>query len=318
MQIRNFYWYILNKPLPDVQDLNSKLGEYEFSPCSHQQEMSQGWVSALPDQDLVYEAHGAQLLMLKQEKRLLPASVVNEYLQQKIEHFEAEEGYKPGRSLRQQMKEDITISLLPKAFTKSSRIPILILPKQGWVFVLGASNKTAEDATSFLRSCLGSLPTTLVNTNDSPASMMTRWLIDPVSIPANWQLGEEVELVDAESAVVKIRNQHLLGDELDVHTSAGKLVSKLALIWRDQISILISEDLSVKRIKLMQEDDDHYDGDDKAGKFAHEFAVSCNWLVPLCQDILEAFGALDSALASSQSRSHDAIAESTTAESTSA
>lgn len=306
MQIRNFFWYILNKPLPSSEEITKTLSDYVFKPCSHQQEMSQGWVAPLEDGGLVYDAHGAQLLMLKQEKRLLPASVVNEYLQDKIEHFEAQEGYKPSRAVKQQMKEDITITLLPKAFTKSSRIPILILPKQGWVFVLGAGNKTAEDTTSFLRACLGSLPTSLINTNDSTANTMTRWLIDPVSIPANWQLGEEVELIDTEKAVVKIRNQHLLGDELDVHTSSGKLVSKLAMIWRDQISILLHEDLSIKRIKLLQEDDgDHYDGDDKAAKFAHEFAVSCNWLLPLCQDILEAFGGLDEALASSQSRSFE-------------
>lgn len=302
MQIRNFFWYVLSKPLEATAVLEGKLAEHKFKPCNHQQQMSQGWVPPIGD-ELVYEAHGAQLLVLKQEKRLLPASVVNEYLQQKIEHFEAEEGYKPGRKVRQQMKEELVQELLPKAFTKSSRIPVLILPRQGWLFVLGASAKTAEDATSFLRSSLGSLPTALVNVDISPSNQMTRWLMDPLSLPADWMLGEEVELQNEEKASVKIRNQDLLGDELTVHTNAGKLVSKLALIWREQIALVVQEDLAIKRVKLLLEEEETLaEGDDPDAKFAHEFALSCNWIVPLCESLLEAFGGLDKALSSSQER----------------
>lgn len=301
MQIRNFFWYVLNKPIGDKGSIEAKLAEHGFKPCTHQQQMSQGWVPPVGD-ELVYEAHGAQLLMLKQEKRLLPASVVNEYLQQKVEHFEAEEGYKPGRKVRQQMKEELVQELLPKAFTKSGRIPVLLFPKQGWLLVLRASAKTAEDATSFLRSSLGSLPTALVNVDISPTHQMTRWLMDPLSLPADWMLGEEVELQDEEKATVKVRNQDLLGDELTVHTNAGKLVSKLAMVWREQVALIIQEDLAIKRIKLLLEEDDLVDGDDPDAKFAHEFALSCNWVVPLCESILAAFGGLDKALSGSQER----------------
>lgn len=303
MQVRNFFWYILNKPIGDQQALQAALSQHDFNPCTHQQQMSQGWVSPIAEGELVYEAQGAQLLMLKQEKRLLPASVVNEYLQQKIEHFEAEEGYKPGRSVRQQMKEELVQELLPKAFTKSSRIPVLIFPQQGWMLVLGGSAKTADDTTAFLRSSIGSLPCSMVNVDISPSHQMTRWLMDPLSLPADWMLGEEVELVDEEKAIVKVRNQDLLGDELTVHMNAGKLVSKLALVWREQVSVIIQDDLAIKRIKLLlEEEDGMVDGDDPVAKFAHEFALSCNWLVPLCQSMLAAFGGLDKALLGSQER----------------
>ncbi len=303
MQIRNFSWYILSKPLGDKDYIADKLEEHLFKPCTHQQLLSQGWVAPVNEGEWVYEAHGAQLVMLKQEKRLLPASVVNDYLDAKVQQFEEAEGYKPGRKLRQQMKEDITQELLPKAFTKSSRIPVLIFPEQGWLLVLGASNKTAEDATAFLRSSIGSLPIALVNTDSSPSSMMTQWLIDPLSVPGDWQIGDEAELTDAESALVRVRNQDLLGEEMMVHTSAGKQVTKLALTWREQVSLIVQDDLVIKRIKLILEDDDHGPEEDtEAARFAHEFAVSCNWVVPLCHSILDAFGGLDKALDASQSR----------------
>lgn len=303
MQVKNFYWYVLNKPLGNRETLAEKLAGKPFEPCLSQQLSSQGWVSAVNSGELVYEAHGAQLLMLKQEKRLLPASVVNEYLQAKVEEFEMAEGFSPSRKIRLQMKEDLTQALLPKAFTKSSRTPVLIFPKQGWLMVLSGSSKSADDTTAFLRDTLDGLPVSLVNSDNSPSFVMTQWLQTPTTLPEDWALGEEVELQDAEGALVKARNHDLLTDELSVHLDAGKIVSKLHLIWRENVSFLLQDDLSIKRIKLLleQEEAPADDGNQDA-KFAHEFALSCNWLVPFCQSLLKAMGGLDKALAASQSR----------------
>lgn len=301
MQVRNFYWYVLNKPL--LKDMASKLEAAPFEACGLSQQSSQGWVPPVNGEGYVYEAHGAQLCMLKQEKRLLPASVVNDYLQTKVEEFEAAEGYSPSRKIRMQMKEDLTLELLPKAFTKASKIPVLIFPKQGWLMVLGGSVKTADDTTAFLRETIGALPISLVNSDVSPSHLMTRWLSHPSEMPQDWVLGEEVELKDAEDAVVRVKNQDLFSDEISGHMDAGKIVTKLALTWREQVSLLVQDDLSVKRCKMLLEDDAPYEAtESEEGKFAHEFAVSCNWVVPLCQSLLKAFGGLEKALAASQDR----------------
>lgn len=301
MQVRNFYWYVLNKPLSN--DLAEKLESSPFEACGLTQQSSQGWVAPLNGEGFVYEAHGAQLCMLKQEKRLLPASVVNDYLQTKVEEFEAAEGYSPSRKIRMQMKDDLILELLPKAFTKVSKVPVLIFPRQGWLLVLGASAKTADDTTAFMRETIGNLPISLVNSDVSPSHMMTKWLADPKQLPEDWVLGEEVELKDAEEAVVRVKNQDLFSDELAVHMDAGKIVTKMALQWREQVSILVHDDLSIKRAKLLLEDDAPFEATEtEEGRFAHEFAVSCNWVVPLCQSLLKAFGGLEKALAASQDR----------------
>lgn len=301
MQVRNFYWYVLNKPL--ANDLAEKLEGSPFEACGLTQQSSQGWVPPLNGEGFVYEAHGAQLCMLKQEKRLLPASVVNDYLQTKVEEFEAAEGYSPSRKIRMQMKDDLILELLPKAFTKVSKVPVLIFPRQGWLLVLGGSTKTADDTTAFMRETIGNLPISLVNSDVSPSHMMTKWLADPKLLPEDWVLGEEVELKDAEEAVVRVKNQDLFSDELAVHMDAGKIVTKMALQWREQVSILVHDDLSIKRAKLLLEDDAPFEATEtEEGRFAHEFAVSCNWVVPLCQSLLKAFGGLEKALAASQDR----------------
>jgi recombination associated protein RdgC len=182
-------------------------------------------------------------------------------------------------------------------------VPVLIFPKQGWLMVLGGSVKTADDTTAFMRETIGNLPVSLINSDISPSHMMTRWLSNPSELPKDWELGEEVELKDAEDAVVRVKNQDLLSEELTVHMDAGKIVTKLALIWREQVSLMVQEDLSVKRAKLSLEDDAPFEAtESEEGKFAHEFAVSCNWVVPLCQSLIKAFGGLDKALAASQDR----------------
>jgi len=302
MQIRNVFWYVLNKPLGSASDIAQQLQKHAFQPCMSTQEHSQGWVAPGPFDEFVYEAHGAMLFNLKHEKRLLPSAVVNEYLAEKVEAFELAEGYAPSRKIRQQMKEDLTLELLPKAFTKSSTVPILVFPKQGWLFVLGASAKTADDATAFLRETLGSLPITLLNTETSPAFTMTQWLQSPAELPADWALGEEAELVDEDKATVRIKNQSLYSDELHTHLDVGKRVSKLALLWRDEVSLILQDDLSIKRIKPLLENDDFDQSEGEAARFSHEFAVSCQWWVALCHALLEALGGLDKALQTSQSR----------------
>ncbi len=300
MQIRNFIWYVLNKPLPVASDIGELLAKKGFEPCQPQQQVCQGWVPPIHADEFVYEAHGAQLLMLKQEKRLLPSSVINEHLQVKVEEFEAGEGYYPSRKIRQQMKDDLTLELLPKAFTTSSKVPVLIFPRQGWLFVLSSGAKSSDDTTAFLRETLGSLPISLISSDVSPTQMMTRWLNEPGAIPQDWSLGEEVELQEPEAGKVKVSNQDLLAEELTAHLDAGKLVSNLALIWRDDISLILEEGLCVKRIKLLLEDDDAPSKDDpKEAKLAHEFAVTCNWMVPFCQSLLDALGGLNKALAAS-------------------
>ncbi len=300
MQIRNFIWYVLNKPLPMASDISDLLAKKGFEPCQPQQQSCQGWVPPLHKDEFVYEAHGAQLLTLKQERRLLPSSVINEHVQVKVEEFEASEGYAPSRKIRQQMKDDLTLELLPKAFTTSSKVPVLIFPRQGWLFVLSSGAKSSDDTTAFLRETLGSLPISLINSDVSPSQAMTRWLNKPDTLPQDWSFGEEVGLQEPEAGKVKVSNQDLLAEELTVHLDAGKLVSSLALIWREDISLILEEDLCVKRIKLLLEDDDAPSSSDpQAAKFAHEFAVTCNWIVPFCQSLLEALGGLNKALSAS-------------------
>jgi recombination associated protein RdgC len=305
MIIKNLLPYILTKPLQDLDSIEVKLAEQGFKPCNSQQLESLGWAVPAPQFDeLVYEAHGAYALALKRQQRLLPSSVVNEYLAEEIATFVEREGHKPARAQRQQLKEDLIQKLLPQAFMRTQMFPLLILPKEGLLLVLAAATKTGDLVTSQLRSALGTLPVALPQTAQPVGAVMTRWLLDPTTLPQDFALGDEVELKDPEEeSIARCRKQDLLGDEVSTHIEAGKQVTKLSLVWREQISFVLEADMTIKRIRPLLEDGDDTPHFETAGElFAHEFAVSCTWLVPFLRDVFKAFGGLNSALAASQEK----------------
>ncbi|MCP5334384.1 MAG: recombination-associated protein RdgC [Oceanospirillaceae bacterium] len=303
MIVKNILPYILTKPLEDAETIATKLAEQGFRPCNSQQLESLGWAVPAPQFDgLVYEAHATMAMALKRQQRLLPAAVVNEYLSEEISAFVEREGHKPARAQRQQLKEDLIQKLLPQAFVRTQMFPLLVLPREGLLLVLAAATKTGDLVTSQLRSALGSLPVVLPKTAQPVGPVMTRWLLEPTTIPQDFTLGDEVELKDPEEeSIARCRKQDLLGDEVATHIQAGKQVTKLCLIWREQISFVLEADMTIKRIRLLLEDADETPHFETAGElFAHEFAVSCTWLVPFLRDLFKAFGGLESALGASQ------------------
>ena len=76
--------------------------------------------------------------------------------------------------------------------------------------------------------------------------------------------------------MVRCKGQDLLGDEVQLHLESGKEVVKLALEWKEQISFVLQDDISIKRLKfsdLIMEQADDQGGDDAASKLDADFAL---------------------------------------------
>ncbi|MFH7376134.1 recombination-associated protein RdgC, partial [Pseudomonas syringae pv. tagetis] len=67
------------------------------------------------------------------EDKILPAAVVNDLLERKLEEIEEKEGRRPGGRERKRMKDDLLHELLPRAFVKSSRNDAFIDLQHGYV-----------------------------------------------------------------------------------------------------------------------------------------------------------------------------------------
>ena len=62
------------------------------------------------------------LLVAKKEEKMLPANVVKRELDERIESLEQKENRKLKKTEKQTLKDDVVMNLLPRAFTKISKL----------------------------------------------------------------------------------------------------------------------------------------------------------------------------------------------------
>ncbi len=256
MPFRNLKVYRLSKKLPLSADkLEQLLEERRFSPCSQLQMSSMGWVSPLQDVErnhsqLVYAQQRYLMICLQEQQKLLPASVVNDLLREKLDALERQGLQKPGRKQKKQLKEDLILELLPRAFAKNTVYQAYFDLEQQLLLINTASQNKAEQFCEFLRQTIGSLPIVPFKPQQTINQTLTAWL-QQKNLPAELQLGQQCELFDPaeDGGVIRCRNLDLNSEELQAHIHAGKQVSQLRLIWNDSLEFTLYDDLSFRAIK---------------------------------------------------------------------
>src|SRR3989338_7501412 len=96
--------------------LQEKLALKPLQPCSGLDKQSRGWVSCRGDDRLVHVANQQILFALGVEQKLLPATIINRFVKERIADIEAQQAYKVGRKEKKDIKESVTEELLPRAF----------------------------------------------------------------------------------------------------------------------------------------------------------------------------------------------------------
>ncbi|MCW8825399.1 MAG: recombination-associated protein RdgC [Gammaproteobacteria bacterium] len=285
-------------PLPfelDHDALDEALQSEAFHPCGKSVPFSYGWARPLGrhGEQLVHTVGSYSMICARKEERILPSAVVKEQLAEKVEAIEQGEARSVGRKERQQIKDELTLTLLPQAFTRSNNTYAYIDRKNRWLVVDSASATKAEDLVSLLRESLGGLKARLPQTEESPRVVMSRWLRGD-SIPDGFELGDEYELQDGdkEGAIVRCRRQDPLSDEIQGLLDAGKQVAKLAMSWQERIEFVVPEDLCIKRLRFtdtIKEELDDY-AEDPAMQFDSDFAFMSLELSKFIEAVIKAFG----------------------------
>ncbi|RIZ69220.1 MAG: recombination-associated protein RdgC [Methylococcales bacterium] len=277
-------------------ELEQQLESLAFRPCGPHQELTFGWTSPLgkSSQQLVHATNGFMMLCLKKEERLLPTTVVNEVVQEKILEKEQQQARKLSKKERAEIKDEIIFDLLPKAFTFSRKVYAYIDPKDGWLIVDAASAKNAEDLLSLLRKSLTSLPAIPLNTLGKPATIMTEWLLNSKA-PDDISIEDECELRSPEEqgGIIRCKRHDLALPEIKNHLDIGKEVIKLAVSWADRISFIVDENLSIKRLRfldLIQDKVMDIETNDEAAQFDVDFSIMSAELANFIPRLLELFG----------------------------
>ncbi|WIA62268.1 recombination-associated protein RdgC [Stenotrophomonas sp. BIO128-Bstrain] len=283
-------------PATDLDEVETLLPQVQLKPVGPLEMCSRGFISPFGREEkeaLSHRIGGWLWLTVGSEDKMLPAAVVNNKLAEKIEHIEASEGRKPGSRERKRIKDDLLHELMPQAFVKTGRTDVLLDSERGVAFVDTSSRRTGENVMSDLRALLGSFPALPLNAEVAPRSVLTGWIAGE-ALPAGLSLGEECEMKDpAEGgAVVKCQHQELRCDEIDRHLDAGKQVTKLALVLQDNLSFVLADDLTVRKLKFLDgalDQLDHADADGRRAELDARFALQRGELGLLFDALADAF-----------------------------
>jgi recombination associated protein RdgC len=280
--------------VPEV--LEEKLAERRFRPCGPLETATMGWAPPLGESTtaLVHVAEDCLLVCARRQERLLPSSVVAESVDERALEIEERDARRVGRKERRQLRDQVLVELLPRAFTRSRRVSAYLDLSSEWMLVDAASAKASEEVVELLRETLGSLPVRPPRPSRSPQELMTRWVTEE-DVPAGIELGDECELRDArdERSVVRCKGQDLGGEEISTHLRAGKQVVKLAVEWQERLALVLQEDISFKRLRFADEliEEAVVDGlEDEAARFDAEFVIMTSELRGLCDRVDELFG----------------------------
>ncbi|WP_099074176.1 recombination-associated protein RdgC [Proteus alimentorum] len=294
---KNILVYRLNKEIAlSMDELEQQLASLAFTPCSSQDMTRTGWVSPMGDRGeaLIHVAGKQVMICARKEDKILPATVIKNALQDKVEKLEGEQGRKLKKTEKATLKDEVVHTLLPRAFSKFSQTFIWLDLEKQRVIVDSGSAKRAEDNLALLRKTLGSLPVVPLNFNESVELKMTEW-VRSGELPAGFTLMDEAELkaVLDEGGVIRCKKQELVSDEIATHIEAGKFVTKLSVDWEDRLQFMLCDDGSIKRIKFsetLREQNDDIDKADFAQRFDADFILMTGELSALIERVTEVLG----------------------------
>lgn len=298
MWFRNLLVYRLTQDLHlDAEKLDAALAAKPARPCASQELATYGFVAPLgkgADAPLAHASQGFFLIAARKEERILPGSVVRDALKEKIEEIEAQQMRKVYKKERDQLKDEIVQSFLPRAFIRRHSTFAAIAPQQGLILVDASSPKKAEELLSTLREALGSLPVRPLNVKVAPTATFTAWMKSQQA-SHGLQLLDECELRDTheDGGIVRCKRQDLGSDEIQNHLAAGKLVTKLSLAWSDKLSLLIDDKLALKRLRfedLLQEQAEQDGGDDALAQQDASFTLMMLTFAEFLPQLIEALG----------------------------
>jgi recombination associated protein RdgC len=278
---------------PPAEALEAELQRLTFQPCGPSQELSVGWLPPRGEEHgaMVEVVAGHRILKLGVERKAVPGGAVRAELEARCKAIEAEQGRKPGRKEKSEIKEDIVHAFLPRAFSKRASHLLWLDEANRLLYVGAGSAKAAEAVLKQLADVMAELkhvlPLEMLSTATSPAAAMAHWLTTREA-PPGFSIDRDLELKNAgeDKSVVRYARHTLELDEIGQHIQEGKMPTQLAMTWEGKVSFVLTEMLVIKKL-------DMHGVDDNLGKdngFDTDAAIATAEISGLLPDLLDALG----------------------------
>ncbi|KEH10313.1 exonuclease, partial [Delftia tsuruhatensis] len=230
---------------------------------------------------------GQWIMRFMTEAKVLPASVLNRRVEEKADAIEKSEGRRPGKKEKKDLKDEAKLDLLPMAFTKQGAMWVWLDPKARLLVLDTGSQTRADEVVSALVEGVTGFALALLDTQTSAQAAMAHWLTTQEP-PAGFSIDRECELkaADESKAVVRYGRHPLDIAEVRQHIEHGKMPTRLALTWDGRVSFVLTEQLQVRKITLLDAVTEGQSQDD--GGFDADVAITTGELSRLIPDLVEA------------------------------
>jgi len=275
------------------EELEEKLGALSFKPCGSQDISSAGFVP--PVGDLIIHGIGQCIVIcLKSQEKIIPNSVINEIVLERVDAIEENERRKLSRKERQGIKDVTLMEMLPKAFTSSRHQYAYIDLAKGLLVVNAASFRRAEQLIDCLREALGSFPVIPLSPKQIPIQAMTNWLLSQQNPEGFEFLGAcNLSNIGEQGNTVSCKEHDVLSQEVNLMLQNGMAVTQLKLSYSDSIEFSVNEKLQIKQIKftdIIQERAADENTEDATEQFDVEFSIMSLEFRKFFDALLLAFG----------------------------
>jgi recombination associated protein RdgC len=278
---------------PPLERLDAELQRLAFTPCEPTQPSSAGWVPPRGQEHgaMVESVGGQWILKLAVERKAVPGGAVRAELEARCKAVEAERGRKPGRKEKAEIKDEIVLSFLPRAFSKRATHGVWLDVAARLLVVSASSLKAAEPVVKQLIDVMAELSHVLalapLNTATAPSTAMGEWLTAKEAPPA-FTIDRDLELKHSgeEKSVVRYARHKLDMDEIPQHIQEGKLPTQLALTWNEKVSFVLTGQLGIRKIDIRGVEDAPK-GEDG---FDADIAIATGELSQLLPQLVESLG----------------------------
>lgn len=269
-----------------------KLEPLAFNPCLPSMPSSMGWVSPLDDEHapLARGLNGCIMFCLQIEDKILPASVITQALKDKIKQIEAAEARKVRQKEKLTFKDEVTLTLMPRAFSKFTRINAYIDTRNNWLILNSTSPAKTELFLSMFKKSFGDGIEAVEVIK--PSSIFTQWLKDK-SYPQEFSIEKSCVLQDPDqqNRMIRCQQQDLFAASIQSLVKDGCEAIQLSLCWQDKITFTLSEDFTLKSIRLSDDDiaEIQDEMETKEQKFDADFIMMTEMYAGLVNDLLTIF-----------------------------
>ncbi len=274
--------------------LSDKMILLQFQPCLPSLPVSAGWISPLEEQNapLTEQINHRLMICMQIEEKILPGVVIRQELDAKIKEWESRQDRKLGKKEKLSLKDEVIMNLLPRSFSKISRIYAFIDMKNHWLVLNTTNKKRTEQFLNLLKKTLGDGSIHAFETKKI-SSILTQW-VKHKDYPEAFMIEKKCVLQDInqKSRVIRCQQQDLFVNSIHDFIKDGCEIKQIALFWRDSVRLTLVDDFTLRSIKFEEELKDQVqdlEAETRQQKFMADFFIMGETLSSLLTDLIALF-----------------------------